>query len=97
MHVKIAVIVGMAALSLALPCQAQTPGPQGACRGVYALGEKVPPACQSARRGGAPDYSRWGDGYGSAQPTPYSDDVRPPVTRPHHFMGGYNTFYGFGR
>jgi hypothetical protein len=94
--VKIAVIVGLAVLCLSLPAQAQMQNPQPACRGVYLLGEKVPPACQSARKNGAPEYWRWGDGYGSTQATPPLDDRRPSEYGLRHF-GGYNSLYGFGR
>ena len=92
---KIAVIAGLALLSLSLSAQAQTPNPQG-CRGVYLLGEKVPPGCQAARKGGAPEYWRWGDGYGATQAAPPSDNFRSSQSPPFR-SGAYNSFYGFGR
>ena len=97
---KIAAIVGLAAASLlavsALPVQAQTANPQTACRSMYLLGETVPPGCQAARRGGPPEYQRWGDGHGSTSRTPPPDNRRPADYGLYHFAG-HNALYGLGR
>jgi len=99
--VKIIVMIGLAAASLlavlSLPVQAQTANPQTACRGVYLLGEKAPAGCQSARKGGPPEYRRWGgDGHGTTSATPPPDNRRPSDYGLYHF-GGHNALYGFGR
>jgi len=98
--VKITAIVGLAVASLltvlAMPAQAQTANPQAACRGVYLLGERVPPGCPAARRAGPPEYQRWGDGHGSTLATPPSDYRRPADYGLYHF-GGHNALYGLGR
>jgi len=97
--VKITAIVGLAVASLlavpSLPVQAQTSNPQSACRGTYLLGEKVPPGCQAARRGGPSEYQRWGDGQGSTATRP-PDNRRPADYGLYHF-GGHNALYGLGR
>ncbi len=97
---KITAIVGLAVASLltvlAMPAQAQTSNPQAACRGVYLLGERVPPGCPAARRAGPPEYQRWGDGQGSTLATPPSDYRRPADYGLYHF-GGHNALYGLGR
>jgi len=92
--VKIAAIVALTLLSL--PVQAQTSNPQSACRGVYLLGEKVPPGCQAARQGGLPEYQRWDEGAGTTSATAPPDDRRPADYGLYHF-GGHNALYGFGR
>ena len=92
--VKIAAIVALTLLSL--PVQAQNSNPQTACRGVYLLGERVPPGCEAARRGRVPEYQRWGEGSGTNSATPNPDTRRPSDYGLYHF-GGHNALYGFGR
>jgi hypothetical protein len=87
--VRIAAIVVLTLLSL--PVQAQTSNPQTACRGVYLLGEKVPPECQAARQGGLPVYRRWNEGSGTTSANP--DNRRPADYGLYHF-GGHNALYG---
>ena len=68
------------------------------CRGVYLLGEAVPPACRHQARGSAaavPQYRRWGDGYGATAPG--APDGRLPAEYGPRYFGGYNSLYGFGR
>jgi len=92
--VKIAAIVALTLLSL--PVQAQTSNPQTACRSVYLLGEKVPPGCQAARKGGLPEYQRWEEGSGATGTARPADTRRPSDYGLYHF-GGHNALYGFGR
>ena len=92
--VKIAAIVALTLLSL--PVQAQTSNPQSACRSMYLLGEKVPPGCQAARKGGLPEYQRWEEGSGATGTARPADTRRPSDYGLYHF-GGHNALYGFGR
>ena len=98
--VKITAIVGLAVavLPAVLPVavEAQTANPQTPCRGVYLLGETVPPGCQASRRAGPQDYRQWGDGSGTTSATPPADDRRPSDYGLYHF-GGHNALYGLGR
>lgn len=87
----ISLAAGMATVLIAGAAGAQAP-----CRGVYMLGESVPPHCRASPQPGIPSYRQWSDRGGSPAFGGGAGAPQAPLFD-RRFQGGYGSAYGLGR